>query len=215
MNAIRVHIVIYLVFKLVSLCHSQVQFGFKANYALSFNKSAELKYDDKFDFLDYKVKFIEQDISPVISGFVLYKNEIIFLQGEIGYRTIKTRFSYINYLTYDNLIPLLETKVSHSIIIPILAGVNIDNFTIGAGPIFSFIAKENDIFSSILDFEERSIRFNPGFRIGMGLQFYRLYFDLSFEQQFNGVAEAFYYRGDNKGFDQQSQFINFGLGYLF
>lgn len=215
MIPVKYYITLFVALAFSLKCESQVLFGVKVNYGLSFNRSSEIKYDDKFDFLDYKVRFIEQDISPVISAFILYKNEIMFLHGEIGYRTVRSRFSYINYLTYDDLTPQLETKTAHSIIVPILAGINIEKFRFGAGPILSYTIKENSIFESIVDFEERTTKFNPGFRIGMGLQLYRLYFDLSFEQRFNGVAESFYYRGDNKGFDQQSQFLNFGLGYLF
>ena len=194
---------------------SQIQFGIKANYALSFNRSAEIKYDDDFDFLDYKVRFLEQDISPVFSGFITYKKDIIFLQGEVGYRTIKTRFSYINFRTFDNLDPQFETKINRSIIVPVQAGVFFDKFKFGVGPIFSFTVSENDIFTSIVDFEERQSSFDGGFRVGLGMELYRLHFDISFEQRFNGVAEDFYYRQDNKGFTNQSQFLNFGLGYLF
>lgn len=194
---------------------SQVYYGLKANYALSFNRSAEIKYDDRFDFLDYKVKFLEQDISPTITAFVFYTKDIIFLQAELGYRSVKTRFSYVDFRTIDNLMPQFDNKVRRSIMVPVLAGVSIDRFKFGVGPILSFVISENQIFESFDDFEERSRSFNGGFRIGASMQLYHLYFDLSFEQRFNGVAESFYYRGDNKGFTKQSQLINFGLGYMF
>ena len=194
---------------------TQVYFGLKANYALSFNRSAEIKYDDRFDFLDYKVKFLDQDISPTITAFVFYTKDIIFLQAELGYRTVKTRFSFIDFRTADNLMPQFDNKVKRSIMIPVMAGVSVDRFKFGLGPVLSFVINENQIFQSFEMFEERSRSFNGGFRIGASMQLYHLYFDLSFEQRFNGVAESFYYRGDNKGFSEQSQLINFGLGYLF
>jgi len=195
--------------------NSQVYFGLKANYALSFTRSAEIKYDDRFDFLDYKVKFLDQDISPTFTAFIFYTKDIIFLQAELGYRTVKTRFSYVDFRTIDNLLPQFDSKSRSSIIIPILAGISVDRFKFGVGPILSFVINENQIFESIEAFEERSKAFNGGFRIGASMQLYHLYFDLSFEQRFNGVAESFYYRGDNKGFTKQSQLINLGLGYMF
>jgi len=206
---------LFVILHLAINANGQVYYGFKANYGLSFNRSSEIKYDDKFDFLDFKVRFIEQDISPTLTAFVFYTEDIIYLQAEIGYRTVKTRFSFVDFRTIDNLMPQFDEKSRHSIIIPLLAGVNIHRFKFGVGPIVSFIVNENQVFESFDEFEDRSKSFNGGFRISTSMQLYHFYFDFSFEQRFNGVAESFYYRGDNKGFSEQSQFINFGLGYLF
>ncbi|NNL91393.1 MAG: hypothetical protein HKO66_04100 [Saprospiraceae bacterium] len=194
---------------------SQIQVGVKANYTLSFDKSQEIKLDDELDFLTYKISFLEQDISPVISGFISYSNDLIFIQGELGYRRIQSRFLYTNFSSLDDVVPILETKRTNSIIVPFTAGLRMEGIKFGAGPIFSFVINENQIFKSIESFEERSKKLKTGFRVGVGIELYQLHFDLNFEQRFDGVAESFYYRGDNKGFNAQSQFISFGLGYLF
>ena len=195
---------------------AQLYGGVKGSYSIPFVRSQEVKYDDKLDFLMYKVKFIEQDVSPTISAFAHYRNDFLYLQTEIGYRRVRSKFSSIDYLNYEDLTPTLETKETNYIIIPVTAGVRFKNFKFGCGPVVSIIANENKIFKDMLFFEERRKNVEYGFSYTAGLVLYRLNINITYEYQFEGVGDYFYFRGDNsKSFSNQPQFINLGLGYLF
>lgn len=195
--------------------NAQFYAGVKGSYSIPFVKSQELKYDDHQDFIMYKVRFVEQDISPTISGFVHFRNELLFLQAEVGYRKVKSKFTSINYLNYYDLTPTTETKETNFIILPITAGVRFHNFKFGCGPVVSFIASENKIFQDLEFFQEKRGRTEFGFSFSAGLALNRLHIDIGYEFQFEGVGDYFYFRDANNGFSNQTRFVNLGLGYLF
>jgi len=208
--------VLSFIFLFSGVCsNAQLYYGIKGTYSLPFTRSQEIKYDDAKDFLTYKVRFIEQDVSPMISGFLYYRNDIMYLQGELGYREVKTRFSSIDYVNFDNEIPIESVKKTRYLHIPLTAGIRFNNFKFGAGPVFSYILQQNEIFKEIPNFEERRRKMESGFAFNFGIVLYRLHLDLSYEYQFAGVGEYLYYRLDSKGFKNQAQFINLGLGLVF
>lgn len=196
-------------------CYSQLYVGVKGTYSLSLTRSQEIKYDDAQDFLTYKVRFLEQDVSPSIQAFAYYRNDLIYVQGEVGYRSIKTRFTTTNFITLGQQTPVEHIKKTNYLIFPLSAGIRVANFKIGAGPVFSWIIGENPIFEEITDFEERRSNLETGFSFNFGMALYRLHIDLSYELKFNSVGDYLYYRQDYKGFDTTVQYINLGLGYLF
>ncbi len=202
-------------FLISSAIDAQLYFGIKGSYSLPFARSQEIKYDDAQDFLTYKVKFIEQDVSPMLSVFSYYRNDKIYLQGELGYRRINTRFSSVNFLTPEDLTPNESIKKTSYLLIPLSAGLRFDRFKFGVGPVFGYIIGQNTIFEEIENFEERRRRMDMGFAFNFGITLYRLHIDLSYEYQFNSVGDYLYYRKDSKGFDNQAQFVNLGLGFLF
>jgi len=197
---------------------AQFYAGVKGSYSIPFVRSQELKYDDQDDFLMYKVRFIEQDVTPTLSAFAYYRNELIYIQGEVGYRKVKSKFSSIDYLSFlddYDLTPSAHTKETNYIIVPITGGVRFHNFKFGCGPVVSFIASENKIFEDLQYFEEKRRNVEYGFSFSAGLALYRLHIDISYEYQFEGVGDYFYFREASKGFTNQTQFVNIGLGFLF
>ena len=182
---------------------------------MAFTRPEVIKYDDAQDFLTYKVDFIEQDVSPGISAFAYYRNDLLYLQGEVGYRRVKSRFRTTNFINPLDIRMENFTKETHYLLVPLSAGVRFDRFKIGAGPVFGFIMDQNPIFIEEENFEERRRSLDGGFAFNFGLSLYRLHIDLSYEYQFYTVGDYFYYRADEKGFRNQAQFINLGLGFLF
>ena len=189
----------------------QIKLGVKASYSLPFNRYQEIKYDDWQDFLIYKVGFREQDVSPSFGLFSYYNNGLLYFQGEVNYRNIKSRFTKQSFIL-DEIIDQNETKSTHYITIPVSAGLIFDNFKAGVGPIFSFIVKENPIFQDLLYFEERREEIEAGFTFSFGLMISNIHIDLIYEYHFAGVGEYFYFREDNWGFKDQPKFLTLSLG---
>ena len=196
-------------------CFGQLYGGIKLDYALTISRSEEIVYDDELDFLTYKLRFIEQDVSPTVSAFARYEQDLIYLQATIGYRQIKTRFSSESFLDITGTAPQMTIKNTGYVRMPFSAGLLFDRFHFGAGPVFGLIVKENPIFTEIENFEERRKRLDTGFHFCFGLSAGRLQWEISYEYHFNSVADYFYYRKDNKSFDTQAQFINLGMAFLF
>jgi len=216
MSKLRI-IIVCVVIMILSInhkAHSQFRVGVKAAYYLSFNKSSEIKYDDALDFLTYKIKFIEEDVDPVLGVFASYQNDMVYVRADLAYRNIHTRFSYINYLTYGDLKPHDAIKETKSFLIPLEAGLVVENFKFGAGPSIVFHYTQNKIFESIPEFEERRRKIDTGFHLSFSYVINQLQIDLLYEQRFHGVGDYFYYRGDQKSFQQASQYISIGLSYI-
>jgi len=189
--------------------------GVKAAYSIPFNEQHEIKYDDALDNFIYRVKFIEQDYTPTVSIVGYYRKDLVYFQTEIGYRRAKTKFLADNYIDLDNITTTEYVKKTHSLEFPLVAGVRLDRFKLGVGPVFSFIISENPIFEDVDFFEERRSNLETGFSFNVGILLYRIHLDVSYKYQFGGVADYLYWRQDFKGFSDPVQYLDVGMGFYF
>jgi len=194
---------------------SQLYFGVKGAYSIPFNSPQEIKYDDFQDFLIYRVNFIERDATPTLSILGYYRSDWIYFQLEAGYKRVKTRFIADNYFDLENITKTENTKTTHSLDFPIIAGLRLEQFKLGFGPTFSFILKENPIFQDIEFFEERRNRLETGFAFHFGVVLYRFHIDLSYHYRFNGVGDYLYWRQAYRGFSQPVQYLDLGFALVF
>lgn len=192
---------------------SQLTVGIKASYFLSMSQAQELSYDDTQDFLSHKIRFIEEDVSPVPELFASLSNERTYVKLGLAYRRIQTRFSFRDFLDYANTHYSPELKRSSTLLLPMEAGLKLKNMRFGAGPSLSFLVSENTVFESIRELEERRNMFTTGYHISFSITHNRLMFEILFEERFHGVAEYIYYRGDSQSFDQRAKYISLGLAY--
>lgn len=191
----------------------QAQFGYglKGSYSIPFNTKEEIKYDDSQDYLIYKVLFEEIDVAPTLSLLGYYRRDLIYFQSELSYRRVRSRFTADNYVDLENITTLGNTKTTHSLDVPFVAGVRIEQFKLGVGPTFSFILSENKLFQDVEYFEERRSSVEFGFGFHAGIVLYRLHIDVSYQYRFNGVADYLYWRKDYRGFSQPVQYLELGL----
>jgi hypothetical protein len=194
---------------------AQTYFGIKGTYSIPFNRPHEIKYDDADDLFIYRVNFIEQDYTPTVSLVTYYRKELIYLQGELAYRRAKTRFSADNFIDLQNITNTSVVKTTHSLDIPLIAGIRLDRFKLGVGPMFSIILSENELFGDIEFFEERRSSVEAGFGFQTGIVLYRLHVDLTYQFRFNGVGDYLYWRSDFRGFSDPVQFLDLGLSFFF
>jgi len=206
---------IFLFITISATLTGQMYFGVKGTYSIPFNRSHEIKYDDDQDFFIYRVNFVEQDFSPTVSLVGYYRNDLIYLQSELAYRRSKTKFLADNFIDLENITNTSEVKTTHTIDLPLIAGVRLDRFKLGVGPTFSIIISENELFSDIEFFEERRSRVETGFGFQTGVVLYRLHLDLTYQYRFNGVGDYLYWRKEFKGFSDPVQYLDLGLAFFF
>jgi len=191
----------------------QLRLGVKADLSLSFNRKQQIFYDDFNDFLLYKLTVLEQDVGMGI-GLVGYaENEYLFFQPEITYKQIKTGFlleSFIVDAPYNDRID----KVTSFINVPIKAGVKVDKFKLGVGPIVSFVADDTEVFSSDPRFEEQRDKVEMGFTFNLGMIQNWLHLEISYETRFNGIADYFYFRDTVAGFRGRPGYVHFGFALI-
>lgn len=205
--------VLILVLSGSSVAYSQIQLGLKAAYSLSFSRSTFLLFEDENDFLNYEIIFRDEDIRPVYGLISYYEQEKVFVQLEALYKQSRLSFTAIDWSTPE-FETFNETKVTHFIVIPTLAGYRIANFKLGAGPVFSFIAQENEIFAEIQEFSERRRNLEIGVSANVGVKLYRLHIDANYEYHFNRVADYILFDRAQAGFAQSPGFFTLGISYL-
>ncbi len=193
----------------------QFYLGVKGSYSIPFNRSLEIKYDDAQDFFIYQVEFLEQDYTPTLSLVGYYRQDLVYFQSELGYKRAKTRFRANNYIDLDNITSTINVKTTHSIDVPVIAGVRIDRFKLGVGPTFSFILSDNEIFTDTDFFEEKRNFVETGFGFHFGILLYRLHVDVSYQYRFNEIGDYLYWRKTHQGFSQAVRYLDIGLGLYF
>lgn len=193
----------------------QAYIGIKGTYSIPFNRPEEIKYDNADDEFIYRVNFVEQDFTPTISIVGYYREELVYFQTELAYRRTKTKFNSDNYIDLSNIISRTNVKTTHSIDVPLIAGVRLDRFKLGVGPMFSFIVAQNKIFQDTDLFEERRKFLESGFAFQTGIVLYRLHLDLTYQYRFHGVGDYLYWRSEYKGFSTPGQYLDLGLGFYF
>lgn len=193
---------------------SQFVYGPKTAITLSFAKTETLLFDDPFDYLLYEVFFIDEDVSPSFGLFGRISDKNLYLQFESLYFSTSSNFKYIDWETRDAP-EYAETKKTHFISFPITAGIYIDNFKFGVGPVFSFIVAQNEVFKSFKYFEERRKYLESGFSFNTGIKIYRLDVDFRYEIHFNRVADYFVFQSFQSGFGQSPGYLSMSLGYQF
>jgi len=199
----------------VSTLPAQFSIGLKSSLYLSFNKSSEIKLDDELDFLTYKIRFLEEDVSPSFGLFAIAENNRVYLRMDLAFRQIKSNFNYVDYMDINKLDAVSVTKETKSFISPIQMGLRLGHLRLGAGPVISYSFSQTRGLDVIPDLEERNRSIQGGYHIALAFEVNHLLIDIQYESRFHGAAEGLYYRGDNKGFNQSSQYLNLGLSYLF
>ncbi len=199
----------------LNISWTQISISVSTSYFLSFNRGSEIKYDDQFDFLTYSVRFLEEDISPVFGVSCTVANDLVYVRGGIHLRQLKSRFRSINYLKFPDLTPQFLEKKSNTLLIPIEAGLRVDNFNIGAGPSIVWHYSTQSPFNQLPEFEERERKISGGYHISFNYELNKLQLEILYEQRFHGVAEDIYYRGDEKSFKQSSQYLGLMMSYRF
>ena len=194
---------------------SQTYFGVKGSFSIPFNRPHEFRFDDANDFFIFSVTFVEQDYTPTLSFVTYYRNDIIYLQGELAYRRTDTSFSFDNLIDLDNIISSSVEKRTHSIDLPLIAGVRLDRFKLGVGPTFSIILAENELFSDIDFFEERRSTIETGFGFQFGIVLHRFHVDLTYQYRFNGAGDYLIWRSSVQGFNDPVQYLDLGFSFFF
>jgi hypothetical protein len=214
MLKIRSSIICFLIIFLGLESEAQVRLGIKGNVSLSFNRQQQILYDDYNDFLLYRLTVLEQDVSPGFGIMAYMKNDLLFFQPEIMYNQIATNFRLESFIEDSPTEALIKKKTSF-INIPIKAGLWIDKFKLGVGPVVSIIISDTDATLQDDRFEEQRRNVEMGFTFNFGVIVDWLHFDLSYESRFNGIAEYFYFRDARAGFRGQPGYLHVGIAIVF
>lgn len=192
---------------------SQIQIGVKAAYSLSFAKAQTLLFDDDFDYLQYEVAFLEEDVRPMFGIMSYYEQDKVFVQVEALYKQTRENYFTIDWSTVDRF-TYNDTKQTDFLIFPISAGYKINNLKLGLGPVFYVIMNQSQIFTELENFEQRRKKMEAGFAFNVGIKLYQLHIDVTYENHFNKVGDYVIYRQIQSDFAVNPGYFTIGLSYL-
>ena len=209
------HIALLLCLLTSQKVQSQLYYGVKGGYSIPLVQPSILELDDANDFFIYRLSFTSQTSSASPALIAYYRNELIYFQTELQYKSIKTTFLAENFIDLDNITTENRTKTTKSFDVPFVAGIRLDRYKIGVGPTFSFILSDNEIFQDVDFFDERRSSIETGFGFHFGIILYRLHIDLSYQARFNQVGDYLKWRNDRIDFKRPVSFIDLGLALMF
>ena len=214
MLTIRLYVLIALGLLVGMESNAQVRLGVKGNVSLSFNRQQQVLYDDFNDFLQYRLTVLEQDVSTGFGIMAYMKNDLLYFQPEINYNRITTNFRLESFVE-DSFPETMIGKQTSFINIPIKAGLWVEKFKLGVGPMVSIVVSDTKIDMLDERFEERRRNVEMGFTFNFGMVFDWLHFDITYETRFNGIAEYFYFRNTRAGFRGQPGYLHVGVAIVF
>jgi hypothetical protein len=98
--------------------------------------------------------------------------------------------------------------------IPINAGIRFGPIKLGAGPVFSYLIKNDDTLGPDIDFGQKLKELTLGYQIGTGLKLGKLIIDLKYQGNLTKYGEEITFGGQTFEFDRRPHNFILSLGLL-
>ncbi|MFZ1705687.1 MAG: hypothetical protein WAT79_15155 [Saprospiraceae bacterium] len=165
---------------------------------------------------DYVVHDIMyKNSSPIYSsGIFIQKHAgFLFYQANLSYSYFKANYDVTSYDNRD-FSPTMEEKF-HYIDFNLTAGLLINNFRIGVGPVVHFLAAYDSELEVIPEYNNRIKTNTFGFTSGVGYNFGPIFVDLKYENSFRSIGDHIYYGPRKSSFKGSPNNISLSVGYGF
>jgi hypothetical protein len=162
----------------------------------------------------YDIRYIGSSF-VTSAGFMMY-NDVgpIFLQAELMGSAYRNEFLMSGYKNLSDATQLMQE--SYLILeIPVNAGIKIDDFKLGLGPVMEFLLDADSDWSRLSDYRNRirpmdfSFQFMAGYNIGV------LHIDIKYINKFSSLAESFQLGEDIMKYNRSANRLMLGLGLAF
>lgn len=191
---------------------SQLKLGVSTSISSSFTSSNQTMLPGSDRLIAYDFQFVSQE-SVHSFGLVAYRDfGRLFFMPQVQYRKSTYNYSMMDYaVTNAEFTPVQD--VHHYIHIPVIAGVQLDKFRIGTGPIFNFLVDGEMQLAKYEGFEVSERNLKTGFQFVLGYDpIKQIKFNLKYETYFNGVSDDYYYLEKPTFLKNRSQLVTFGIG---
>ncbi len=146
-----------------------------------------------------------------------------FLQGKIGRFIIQPEVLFnsnsIDYVVTDfadgNIVESIKTESYQNVDIPIMLGLKFGPLRLQGGPVGHFFLNSSSELFDISGYDQKFDEFTWGYQGGVGLDIWKLMFDVKYEGNFNNLGSHFSIRDQDFQFSQTPARIVFSLGYKF
>ena len=193
---------------------AQVKVGLRAGISTDQLETEEILITD-FDEL--------QDLGIAIGDASYGVHAGFFIQGKIGRFIIQPEVLFnsnsIDYLVTDfedgQIVENIKTESYQNVDIPIMLGLKFGPLRLQGGPVGHFFLNSTSELFDISGYDQKFDEFTWGYQGGIGLDIWKLMFDVKYEGNFDNLGSHFSIKDQDFEFSQTPARIVFSVGYKF
>lgn len=186
---------------------SQIKFGFRAGVTSSTIEADRIQTSDyDVDAInDSKIGLQAGIISQITVGGLFIQPELLLSTsgGAVRVRNLRDGTSQVKDQKF--------TKVD----LPVLIGGKLGPLRLGVGPIASMVIKSKSELKDIDGFSDKFNKATFGYQAGVGLDIWKLAFDVKYEGNLSRLGSDVKIAGENYSFDSRTSQWVFGVALLF
>jgi len=184
---------------------AQLKFGIKAGISTSDLSGQDMIQEN----LTIRLKNAEYGMH--FGAFLRAQAGILFIQPEATFNSINAEYEVENFEGKD----IFKEKYSN-LDIPVLVGLKMGPLRVGAGPVGHInIGKESNLANDGVVVSQNYEKLTFGYQAGLGLDIWRLNFDLRYEGNFNKVGDNLEVGGTQVNLSKNASRLMFSVGYTF
>lgn len=191
---------------------SQIEFGFKVGLS-SLDLISDAIKDDNGQ-IGYELNFYDASYGHHLGLYTRIKLPGIYIEPAVIYNSNKVDYKLKSY-TESGLLSVVVYERYHNIDIPLILGVKAGFFRMFAGPVAKLDLSTQ---SGLLDFEDFAHTYKSSkfaFQAGLGLDIWKLRFEISYEGNLSRFGDHITVFGNEHAFNANASRIVSSVGYRF
>lgn len=194
--------------------NAQVKVGVRAGMATTQLDQEEILINNFDELQELGIAISDANYGIHAGFFVQAKIKKFFIQPEFLFNS-----NSIDYVVTDfengEIVESIKTESYQHMDIPIMMGFKFGPLRLQGGPVgHVFINSSSELFD-ISGYEQKFDEFTWGYQTGIGLDIWKLMFDVKYEGNFNNLGSHFSIKDQDFQFSQTPERIVFTLGYKF
>ena len=198
---------------------AQISLGVSTSYSLHSTGKQSQAVALSQQRLSDQIQYLGQDnaISFGLSNYASFDK--LYFRTDIEYTSLQREYAISSLVGTEGDIfrdRKTYTEQNHFIRIPISAGLQIDRFQVGLGPVFNFTIDQDDNLVKNTNLSHSSRSFNTGFQYFLGYKLTRnIHINVSLEQSLSNLGNDFIYNDKGAQLNIRPVTLRFGAAYFF
>lgn len=188
--------------------------GVKASVGTVIAKKETTYVGSPFDYVTHQVRYDGSSYVRSVGVFAQEKFGFLFGRAELDYTSFTQKYEVNSYIQLNEGANVLEENWK-MIDFNLIAGLNIENFRVGAGPVAHYLVGHDTQLDKIASYNEDMRNVTFGFNFSVGLDIDNIHIDLRYVDNFRTVGDHIKYGERLSRFSVSPDNINITLGYSF
>lgn len=192
---------------MVYTAQSQIKFGFRAAVTSSTMEA------DRIETANYSLETVKDAKIGFQAGIISQiQIRTFFIQPEL---LLATSGGVVRVRDLNNNTVQLKDQKFTKVDIPVLLGGKWGPVRLGVGPVASMVIKSKSELNDIEEFDDKFRKATFGYQAGVGLDIWKLAFDVKYEGNLSRLGEEVEIAGEDVSFDRRGSQWVFGVALFF